>query len=79
MVSKESQIDKPSRNIGAAYDRRDSGPPGKSMSFEFLKRAGKEYLTCAVFGGKNSKEKDGFPVRADSASLSLMCIMKISN
>lgn len=49
------------------------------MSFECLIGVGKEHLTCAVFGGKNSKEKDGFPVRADSASLSLMCILKLSN
>lgn len=72
-------MDKPGQGIGEAYDRRDSEHPGESMSFEFLNRAGNEYLTCAVFGGKNSKEKDGFPVRADSASLSLMCILKVSN
>ena len=49
------------------------------MRLKFHTRAGKEHLTCAVFGGKNSKEKVGFPVRADSASLSLMCILKISD
>lgn len=31
--------------------------------------------TCAVFGGKNSKENIGLPVRWASASLSLICIL----
>ena len=34
--------------------------------------------TCAVLGGKNSKEKTGFPVRCASASLSLICILRLS-
>jgi len=32
--------------------------------------------TCAVFGGKNSKEKTGFFVRCASASLSLICMFR---
>ena len=31
--------------------------------------------TCAVFGGKNSNENIGLPVRWASASLSLICIL----
>lgn len=56
------------------HGRRDFEHPGR---YQHRWRGEGEgiHLTCDVLGGKNSKEKAGFPDRWASANFSLICML----